>query len=171
AQLIFSHMRRPAAERDVGTSESPDTTDAEAMRAEMIQIGAGDSFARLLAAAESAKKSAAADNTNSTSGGGGASSTSPPASPFSLANVCWLLAALALLGYTDLVPLVLFDSERLRRGWLTAGAALIGLTLCLALYCALYLTTYLGVPSSQWEVRHPALIPLPPPALFWAACA
>uniref|UniRef100_A0A1I8FBV8 Signal recognition particle subunit SRP54 n=1 Tax=Macrostomum lignano TaxID=282301 RepID=A0A1I8FBV8_9PLAT len=94
ARLLFSHAVPPHNATSERRIDRHDTTDAEAMRAEMIQIGAGDSFARLLAAAESAKN---------TSGGGGASSTSPPASPFSLANVCWLLAALALLGYTDLV--------------------------------------------------------------------
>jgi len=85
--------------------------------------------------------------------------TSVPKSPYTIQNVIWIVAAIAVFYFTDLPIAVLYD-PRIYRTWLNIGIVLIGANLGIASYLIVYLSWIKKLNSDEWDVRHPAAIPI-----------
>jgi len=75
-------------------------------------------------------------------------------SPYTLGNVCWILAAFAVLYYTNFAAVIAYD-DRVHRTWLVAAVLFIGLFLSIAAF----IIGYKKASSDDWETLYPAAIP------------
>ncbi|WAR22195.1 TM128-like protein [Mya arenaria] len=80
-------------------------------------------------------------------------------SAYSIQNVCWLIASMAVFYYTDFYRAVLYD-PRILRLWFNVGVVLVGVNICIALFLIVYLSFIKKVHSDEWESRYPAAIPV-----------
>ncbi|XP_013420562.1 transmembrane protein 128 [Lingula anatina] len=80
-------------------------------------------------------------------------------SPYSIQNVCWLIASMAVFYYTDLYLAILYDN-RINRLWLYPGLISISITVMIACFLIVWLSYIKKVPSDEWETRYPAAIPV-----------
>jgi len=80
-------------------------------------------------------------------------------SPYTLTNVAWILAAIAVLYFTDFAAVIVYD-ENVYRTWLLLGAVFLFLFLCVAVFIIGYVSWYRRISSDDWETLYPTAIPL-----------
>nr|DBA29317.1 TPA: hypothetical protein GDO54_009553 [Pyxicephalus adspersus] len=72
-------------------------------------------------------------------------------------SVFWILAAVAVTHYVNFLPVVQIT---LQQGctWLLVGAVSLVISLCVALYCIVYLEWYRGI--CDYDAKYPGLVPV-----------
>lgn len=83
----------------------------------------------------------------------------PKTSPYTLRNVVWLVAAMAVFYYSDFYPALKYD-PRINRTWLNIGLMLIAVNIGIALFLIIWISCVQKINSDEWERRYPAAIPV-----------
>ncbi|XP_025095876.1 transmembrane protein 128-like [Pomacea canaliculata] len=90
-------------------------------------------------------------------------------SAFSVQNVLWLIASIAVFHFTDFYLVLLYDS-RIDRMWFNVGAGLITVTLAIAAFLIVWLSMVKKVSSDDWESTYPAAIPIATASFIAGSC-
>ncbi|RNA25638.1 transmembrane protein -like [Brachionus plicatilis] len=85
--------------------------------------------------------------------------TSFQQSTLSLENICWLIASVLCLYYTNIVSVILWD-EGINRSLLYAAILFISVNIFIGIYLIIYLSKIKDIPSSKWNEYNPYLIPV-----------
>ncbi|KAK6185792.1 hypothetical protein SNE40_007945 [Patella caerulea] len=80
-------------------------------------------------------------------------------SAFSIQNILWLIASIAVFHYSDFYMVLRFNPN-INRLWFNIGAILIAINVCVAIFLIGWLTYIKKVNSDQWEKQYPAAIPI-----------
>ncbi|XP_046576893.1 transmembrane protein 128-like [Haliotis rubra] len=80
-------------------------------------------------------------------------------SVFSIVNVLWLVAGVAVFYFSDVVMVIRYD-PRVDRLWFNIGSVLMGINISIAMFLVVYLSQIKKISSDDWERHYPALIPI-----------
>lgn len=78
---------------------------------------------------------------------------------FTLENICWFIASILCVYFTDIINVILYDNNIYRK-LLTIAFILIGINLTIACYLIAYVTYIKKINSNRWNELYPALIPV-----------
>ncbi|KAJ8382285.1 hypothetical protein SKAU_G00030630 [Synaphobranchus kaupii] len=83
-------------------------------------------------------------------------------------SVFWMVAAIGLTYYLDFFTVIMVD-DGIKSWWFNVGAALLGVSVTLALFCILYLDWFKGI--QQYDQEYPALAPVTTAVFIAASCS
>jgi len=83
----------------------------------------------------------------------------PPTGPFSVANICWLLAAVAVTYYSNILN-VIFYNPNIYRGLAYVSLSLILSNVMIGLYLIIWVTHVKKISVDCWNDFCPSLIPI-----------